>query len=560
MQESPHSAPRSTPRSTPGGPGGEVLSRLPGLSRRVFLGAAGGAALTGLLAACAGDTGDTASAGGGPRTAPASPPGTPKTGGVLRAGSPPPPTAVDPVTMYDGSAIAIVQLVADYLIWLDRDFKLVPRLAEKWEPEEGGRRWVFSLREGVTFSDGTPLDAKAVKATFDRLLDPKSKSAAAAAFDSVLAEGGIGVRGDSTVVFTLERAFSDFPYLVSAGNYNAVILKADYAGDFTAKPVGTGPFLLESYDASSGAVFKRNPKYWEPGKPYLDGVRITFYADDQADLLALQSGEIDAQILSRPALVGPLKGLGGTVVDQVQGTGLTAFTLRVDQAPFDKKEVRQAIAYALDRPGVNAGVYDGIGALGNDHLFAALFPAAPPDVPQRAKDPAKVASLLAAAGVEKLSFALTYDPPSKDYALTVQDQLKQVGIEVELDQRTSGDFYGGDQEKDTPWLFTQANLVGWAGRAVPSQFIIPMVKSGGVWNGSKYANPALDAATDAYDSAATDEERGTQAAIIAKALHEDVPVIIAVWSGTVRAYAGERFTGVAAHPSSYVDFSSVSRL
>ncbi|GAA0371721.1 ABC transporter substrate-binding protein [Microbispora corallina] len=529
------------------------------LDRRRFLAGSGVAGLLALVAACSGGAG-TSTGASSQQSATGSLPATSKRGGTLRAGSPPPPTAVDPITMYDGTAIAIVQLVADYLIWLDKDFTLVPRLAERWETPDGGKTWSFALRHGVVFSDGTPLDAETVKASFDRLLDPDNKSAALSAFDTVLAKGGVAVKDPSTVVFTLERAFSDFPYLVSAGNYNTLILKKDYAGDFTKKPIGTGPFLLQSYDPSKGATLVRNPKYWEQGKPYLDGVEIKFYADDQADLLALQGGDVDTQILSRPALVSPLKGAGDIAIDQVKSTGFIALTLRTDQAPFDRKEVRQAVAYALDRPGVNATTYDGIGALGNDHLFAALFPAAPTDLPQRAKDPAKVAALLAAAGVSKLSFPLTFDPPSKDYALTVQSQLKEVGIEVTLDQRTSADFYGGDQEKDTPWLFTKANLVGWAGRAVPSQFIIPMVKSKAVWNGSKYANPALDAAATAYDAATTDADRKAQAEIIAKALNDDVPVIISVWSGNVRAYNGKKFTGVQAHPASYVDFTSVSAL
>ena len=97
----------------------------------------------------------------------------------------------------------------------------------------------------------------------------------------------------------------------------------------------------------------------------------------------------------------------------------------------------------------------------------------------------------------------------------IQEQLKQAGITVELDQRTSDEFYAGDQAVDTPWLFTPANLVGWAGRAVPTQFIIPMVKTGAVWNGSKYANPALDAAADAYDATTDDAEKKKQAEIIA---------------------------------------------
>ncbi len=515
-------------------------------SRRMLLRGTGGIGLAALLAACGVDAGPTAGPAGGP----------PKPGGTLRVGTPAPPTAVDPVTMYDGSAIAIVQLVADYLIWLENDFSLTPRLAEKWAAEDGDKRWVFTLRAGVTFSDGTPLDATAVKASFDRLLDPAQDSAALAAFKSVLSAGGVSTRDASTVVFTLDRAFSDFPFLVSAGNYNAVILKPDYAGAFTDHAIGTGPFLLGRYDPSTGATFTRNPKYWQPGKPYLDGVEIKFYADAQAEQLALGSGEIDALVITDPSII---QETGDVVLDKVPGTAMTALTLRVDQAPFDRKEVRQAIAYALDRPALNEVVDAGIAQLGNDHLYAPLFAAGPKDIPQRVKDTAKVKELLARAGVGKLTFPLSFDPPSKNFALAVQDQLRQAGIEVTLDQQTSKAFYGGDQAKDTPWLFTPANLVGWAGRPAPSQFVRPMVTSDGVWNGAKYRNPQLDAALVAYDGATNDDERKRQAKIIADVLHEDVPVVLALWNGAVRAYNKTRFTGIKAHPSSFVDFSAVSQ-
>src|SRR5262249_3629896 len=153
-----------------------------------------------------------------------------------------------------------------------------------------------------------------------------------------------------------------------------------------------------------------------------------FYADDQADLLALQSGDIDAQILSRPNLAQPLGATGAVTVDTVKGTGVTVLTLRVDQAPFAKKEVRQAVAYGLGRPDILQSIGSGAGHLGNAPPLAPLFPAAPSDLPQRALDKQKVADLLKAAGVGQLTFTLTFDPPSKDYAVTIQNQLKQVGI------------------------------------------------------------------------------------------------------------------------------------
>ena len=284
---------------------------------------------------------------------------------------------------------------------------------------------------------------------------------------------------------------------------------------------------------------------------------MKFFSDQQAEQLALLGGDVDVLALTDPSAVQPT---GDIVVDRVAGTAMTAFTLRVDRPPFDRKEVRQAVAYALDRRPVNEAVDDGIGQLGNDHLFAPLFPASPRNIAQRDRDPAKVRQLLAAAGVPGLTFPLSFDPPTKDYALVIQDQLRQVGITVTLDQQTSAAFYGGDQATDTPWLSTTANLVAWAGRPAPSQFISPMVTSHGVWNGSKYANAALDAALVAYDEATTAEVRGQQADIIAAALHEDVPVILAVWDGAARAYNRARFVGVKAHPSGYVDFSAVSQV
>ncbi|MFF0558155.1 ABC transporter substrate-binding protein [Streptomyces sp. NPDC004266] len=525
---------------------------LPAASRRRFLSLTGGGALAALLAACAPSA--PADAAGA-----AAPAGAARRGGTLRVGTPPPPTALDPVTAYDGSAIALYQLVADYLIWLDEDYQLVPRLATSWTSDEAGRTWTFTLREGVVFSDGTALDAATVKASFDRLLDPGRKSAALSAFATVLKAGGVRADGATKVVFTLERPFSDFPYLVSAGNYNAVVLKKDYAGDFTAHGIGTGPFVLTSYDVSTGASFTRNTRYWDAPKPHLDGVEVTFYADDQADLVALQGGDVDTQFLSRAALVEPLgDGGGDLVVDKVRSTAVTVLTLRVDKAPFDRKEVRQAVAHALDRPALRQSAGSGLGDLGNDHLFAPLFPSAPTGIPQRVRDKEKVTALLEQAGIDGLRFTLTFDPPNKDHAVTVQSQLKEAGITVDLDQRSSEEFYGGDQAKDTPWLFTDANLVNWAGRPVPSQLVNPMVRSDGVWNGSKYANEALDAAAEAYDAATDDAERRKQAEIIAGILHEDVPVVIAFWNGNTRA-SRRSFRGIEAHPSQYVDFSAVSR-
>ncbi|MGW6356811.1 ABC transporter substrate-binding protein [Streptomyces sp. NPDC055092] len=221
--------------------------------------------------------------------------------------------------------------------------------------------------------------------------------------------------------------------------------------------------------------------------------------------------------------------------------------------------MRQAVAYALDRPALRKGIGSGIGQLGNDHLLAPAYPAAPKDIPQRAQDKKNVEELLKEAGVKHLRFTLTFDEPGKDYAVAVQSQLKEFGITVDLDQQSSAKFYGGDQKKDTPWLFATATLVG-SGRPVPSQLVAPIVTSDAVWNGAKYSNPKVDKAVKAYDAAKDEKERAAQAHIIAEALHEDVPLIVFYWGGAVRAYNSTKFTGIEAHPSQFVDFSGVSKI
>lgn len=501
--------------------------------------------------------------GSSPNVAPGLAPsrsGTPASatpGGTLAIGALTPSTAVDPVIGFDAASIAIFQLTNEYLIGLNRDFTLRPQLATEWAPSNDGQQWVVTLREGVTFSDGTPFDADVVKSTFDRLLDPANASSSAqSAYAGILEGTGVSVQDPTTVVFDLVRPYADFAYLISSNTYNAVILPTDYAGDYTTNPVGTGPFVLDSFSATEGATLGRNESYWDDGKPLLDGVEFKFYQDPQAQVLGLQSGEVDTQITSQIGLLAALQGNDDYTIDTVESTGLNVFTMRVDTPPLDRKEVRQGIAFALDRVAINDTLNDGIDSIGNDHLLAPAFPASPTDLPQREKDLAKVEELLAG---EAVSFTLTFDPPTRDYAIVLQDQLRQAGIEVELDQVTSDEFYAGDQETDTPWLFTQSNLVGWAGRAVPTQFINPMIKSDGVWNGSKYSNPDVDAAAEAYDTSTDDEDKRTQARIIAEAMLEDTPIIITTWSTVVRPFNSAKWVGITSHPSSYIELNDVAQ-
>ena len=161
------------------------------------------------------------------------------------------------------------------------DLRLKPVLAESWKPNEDGTVWTFKIRKGVKFHNGKEMTADDVVASIDRLADPKNASNALSAFKRHAAKGATQKVDDYTVAFHLDAPNGNFPYIVSSDNYNAIIIPADYAGDFEKNFIGTGPFKLEKYTPKVGASFTRFDGYWGP-KALPDRTEWIFYQDLQA--------------------------------------------------------------------------------------------------------------------------------------------------------------------------------------------------------------------------------------------------------------------------------------
>ena len=500
-----------------------------------------------LLAACGGSTAASSS----PSTAASV---APKAGGTLRVAMVPPTSGLDPVVMYDAGAIATVQQVCEYLIWVENDLSLRPVLAESWSPDASAKTWTFKLRQNVTFSNGQPFTADDVVATFKRLTDPKAGSSALSNFQGILSSAGVRKVDASTVEFGLDRAFVDFPYLVSSTNYDAVILPSNYAGDFQKNPVGTGPFVMTSFTAQQNAKFKKNPTYWQKGLPYLDGLAFT-YANDQAQTLDLQSGSPDLQLStpyqgSQALLSDPAIKIAST-----PSTQMREVQMRVDKAPFDKKEFRQAIAYSLDRPALLKGLFAGKGTLGNDNVFSPLYPIGV-SIPQRAQDYAKAKQLLTTAGLPSgttVTLVAEQYLEIPQYATLIQSMCKPAGIDVKIEIQSQTQYYGKDQS--APWLTVPFGITDWAGRAVPSQFFLPMLTSNGVYNSSHWKNPQFDSLAKQYDATidvASRRQIGVQMATLET---DETPVIIAYWIETLRAMSN-KVHNVKADGSEFLDLTT----
>lgn len=485
-------------------------------------------AIGSLLAACGSSSTSTSSA---------SPSSAPKTGGVVRAAAATVLSAFDPVTMYQTGDIATVEQICEYLTWVEYDLTLRPVLAVSWSPDSTAKVWTFKLRQGVKFNDGSPFGADDVVATFDRLVNPTSGSGALSALKGILSPGGTVKVDDSTVAFHLDRAFADFPYLVSSGDYNSVILPRNFDGDFLKNPVGTGPFMLTNYQVQHSSTLKKNPNYWQKGLPYLDGVDFVYNPSAQSQIMQLQGGVVDLVVQMAYQGSEALFKDPSITVHRHPSTAMREVAMRADRAPFTDYRVRQAVAYCLDRPGLITGLYGGNAILGNDEIFCPLYPNSP-SLPQRTQDYAKAKSLLAAAG-HPSGVNITLTVPSayldlSQYATLIQSMCKPAGINVKIALTSETAYYGGSG-LNQPWLQLPMDIVEWSPRPVAAQYIQGMLLSSSVWNSSHWANPQFDSLFARYEATLDQASRTAIATQMATLQQEQTPIITAFWITSLRA-------------------------
>ena len=469
---------------------------------------------------------------------------------TIRVASPTPAGAVEPVSVATSGGLILLMQTGEFLVYDQPDLMLRPMLALSWKANEDGTVWTFALRPNVKFHNGHVLNADDVVATMDRLANPKNGSNALSALRGVLSVGGTRKVDDLTVEFHLDAPNGNFPYIISSDNYNAIILPADYAGDWEKTFIGTGPFKLEKYTAKVGASFVRNPDYWGT-KALPARTEFTFFADQQPQILALQGAQVD--IISQVVVQGAQGLLNDpdTKIVKVRAATHRQLHMRNDVPKFADKRVRQAIALTLDRPGIIAGLFRGLAEPGNDSPFAPVYPSTDKSVPQRKKDIAAARALMAAAGVPNgFEATLTTERLQEipDYAVLVQNACRDIGIKLNLKIETDGAYYGKAQPGQSDWLDSEMGITDYGHRGVPNVLLGAPLLSAGAWNAAHFKSPAYDELVAKY-IATTDlgVQRETASKIQARLLDE-TPVIFAYFydylMATAPAVAGVTVTGI----------------
>ncbi|MBO0692911.1 MAG: ABC transporter substrate-binding protein, partial [Acidimicrobiaceae bacterium] len=242
--------------------------------------------------------------------------------------------------------------------------QVVPDLATGYKMLDGGKTVDIFLRHGVKFSDGTPFNSAAVKFSIDRVLSKTNTNACGCVTNFPVAS--ISTAGPHTVVLHLTHVFGPIIGAFFNEGPNWIISPTAFKkmGEqaFKIKPVGAGPFVVQSDKLSAQLVLKKNPHYWQPGRPYLDGITFNVVGNDQSALAGIQSGQAD--IYQGYATFSNISNLKKSMtVSEVPATAPDVVQLNTKVAPFNNKLAREAIYYATDAPAINKALTFGYGTV-----------------------------------------------------------------------------------------------------------------------------------------------------------------------------------------------------
>ena len=428
-----------------------------------------------------------------------------KPGGTLKLGmSPGPSTEIDPIKVADEGGLGVMSQTGEFLAWSDSKLQLQPRLAESWKPNSDGSVWTFKIRQGVKFHDGSTMTAEDVASSINALSDPKNGSNALSTFAGVLSKDSAKATDASTVQFELDAPNGNFPYMLGSDNYNAIIVPKDLSGAWEKTFPGTGPWKLERYTANSGVSYVKNPDYWDKTRiPKLDRQQVKFYPKEQAQVLALQSGDVDVLVHFSPTGGKALLNDPNVTVIELRASVHREIHLRNDKKPFDDKRVRQALALAVDRAALVNGLMAGKSDFGNDSPFAPVFPSTDKSVAQRKQDLEKAKALMQQAGVTSASATIdTWDGfELPDLAQLLQNDAAKIGLKLKPNVTPAGTYYGDAVFGKSPWLDSTIGITDYGHRGVPNVFLAAQLQSKGVWNAAHFKNETFDSLFKDYVAA-----------------------------------------------------------
>ncbi|PZF96031.1 ABC transporter substrate-binding protein [Micromonospora deserti] len=455
-------------------------------------------------------------------------------GGILNAAIGGEPDQLDPHKTSAYYSFQVLENVYDTLVEPDANLDMQPSLATEWTTSDDQLVWTFTIREGVTFSDGSPLTSEDVVYSYNRIISEKLN--AAYKFTTVKS---VTAPDPTTVVITLTAPTPNL--LANLGGFKgvAIVQKTNVeSGAVTTKPVGSGPFAVGSYTSGDTIKLVRNDNYWSD-KPKLDGVTFTFVKDPTVALQNLRGGEVHWTDNLPPQQVPALRDADGLTVRSVPSSDYWYLALNQARKPYDDVKVRRAVAFALDREAITKAAKFGLATVNQTAIprnSAFYYDYAPFQ-----RDPGQARQLLDQAGVSGLTMDLMVTseyPETVTAAQVIAAQLKEVGITVKIRTLDFGQWLD-EQGKGNFDSF----MLGWLGNIDPDEFYYAQHHSGGTFNFHKYRNPTVDRLLDQARTETDQAARKRQYDQVAKQIVDDAsyiylynPDVVQGWSPQVSGY------------------------
>jgi peptide/nickel transport system substrate-binding protein len=399
-------------------------------------------------------------------------------------------TKLDPHFITDiSSANILYQKVYETLVVPDLNMKPQPGLAKEWEQIDDVT-WEFILREGVYFHDGTKFNAEAVKATFERLLDPETASPQAEKLGMI---DDIEVVDEYTVRFHLSAAYAPLLSILSANEGSIISPKAlsESPKKLWEHPVGTGPFVFDYWKAGQEISLKKNEEYWGD-KPKINQVVFKVVPEDTTRLAMIETGEAHVNDQVPITEIERIEASDTLNLYRADGLGIEFLGFNVQKAPFDQLNVRKAITQAIDRKAVLEGVFQNSGILADSPMSPKVFGYSD-DVKPYDYDLENAKALLREAGLEGLKVTITTNDRKEriNVAEVVQSQLKKIGINAEVEVLEWGAYIealnNGEHE-----MF----VGGWGNATGDGDYnqynVFHSSSHGGAGNHTYYNNPEVD--------------------------------------------------------------------
>jgi peptide/nickel transport system substrate-binding protein len=449
------------------------------------------------------------------------------------------PTHLNPAISTGAHVHAVADSLYNALVELDRDLKPQPDLAARWTVSDGGSTYTFELVPGVKWHDGAPFTSADVKFTFEEVL-LKHHARTRAGLGAVIA--AIETPAPQRVVFRLKRPYGALLQLLNVTEAPILPRHIYQGGDplthpANIKPVGTGPFKLESYRTDQQVVMVRNPDYFKPGLPYLDRLVFRVIPDSAAQTLALLAGEADYHAPVAAPDVERLRARSDLRTMQTAfGTGggncINTLAFNLDRKPLADLRVRQAIALAIDREQILRDVQFGLGKVPTApissgltwaHAGGTLAAYARPN-PQRAAELLDAAGLAPAADGTRLSLELLHFPTFNRVGEVIRQNLAKVGIRVTqkpLDRAAFIDAVFAQRAFDL-------NIISYCNGADPDSGVRRMYVSDNIGNvpfsnAAGYRNAEVDRLFAQAAETADYAERSRHYAALQKIIADELP-------------------------------------